>query len=72
MGLKLGDEGRSEEREQERRPPGRNDRDERRVQRALVPVIDQGEVPPTLVCVDAGHGGSERSSPKRRVRAYGQ
>ena len=41
------DEGRSEEREQERRPPGRNDRDERRKQWALVPVVDQGELPPT-------------------------
>jgi len=41
--------GRSEEGEQECRPPGRNDRDERRMQWALVPVVDQGEVPPTLV-----------------------
>jgi hypothetical protein len=40
---------RSEEREQERRPPGRNDRDERRMQWALVLVVDQGQVSPTLI-----------------------
>jgi hypothetical protein len=47
--LKLDDEGRSEEREQKRHRPDHNDRDERRKQYALVPLVDQGEVPPTLV-----------------------
>jgi hypothetical protein len=44
-----GDEGRSEKREQENGRPDRNDRDERRKQCALVPVVDQGEIPPTFV-----------------------
>ena len=36
--------------------PDSNNRDKRRKQCALVPVVDQGEVPPTLVGVDASHG----------------
>jgi hypothetical protein len=45
----------SDEREQERRRPDSDDRDERRMQRSLVPFVDQGEVPPTLICAATGH-----------------
>jgi hypothetical protein len=45
----------SDKRKEDRYRPDRNDRDERGKQRTLVSVVNQGEVPPTFVCVNLGH-----------------